>query len=709
MMWKKKEHRKIVVFSAILLCIFGLFSAWYVNNVRTIMKTETEEDMRFLLEQEAKNILSNLDNNFNPYGRLAGSADRQAAGEDALSARGGGYQISAPYPDPVSKKMVVAFSISAAGENDDARPAVFVAEVETLERELLHDFYGGNGICNVIDQNGDLILTVENDHRDKRFHNLYDKIMETCADRGAAERAVNQIKADLREGRSGFVECELDKVDRYIGYTNIGGAAKRWNLVCIAETGKADEHSGGIFHQTVLLCALAMLLMVFMIAYNVRVQSKSNKKLEKLAYYDALTQIYNVNYFQMKASAMIAQNNALAYAIICVDIKNFKYINKTYGYRVGDQIIRDMAGALHENFSKDEVCARLANDQFVILYAMEEYPKLLRYYAVLEEFIHRQNFGPVNISLAFTTGVYEVEDRGENIMEMIDKAKLAAKSAKTNPLLHCAFYDDALLQSFIREQEIENLMHAAFAKHEFLVYLQPKYEFKTKKFTGAEALVRWRSEKNGFMRPDEFIPVFEKTGFIVELDFYMLEEALKKVRGWLDKGVEPAVVSVNQSRIHMDNPLYVERLEALMKRYNMPPGLIELELTESMFLDDDKKLIAILERMHEIGFSISMDDFGSGYSSLNLLKEIPVDVLKLDKVFLEETANSERSRIIVEQVAQMARALGMRIVCEGVETQRQVEFLQKIGCDLAQGYFYAKPMPIEEFDDFCRTANACAN
>ena len=227
-----------------------------------------------------------------------------------------------------------------------------------------------------------------------------------------------------------------------------------------------------------------------------------------------------------------------------------------------------------------------------------------------------------------------------------------------------------------------------------------KNDLHTLSIIGAEALVRWVSPSKGFMQPDDFIPLFEKNGFIVELDFYVLEECCKKIREWIDNGIEPIPISVNQSRINLDDPFYVEKLNDILQKYELPVNLIEIELTEGMFSSSNTKLVKIMERMRKIGFSISMDDFGSGYSSLNLLKEIPVDILKIDKVFLDETANSRKSRIIISQVVSMARKLGMKVVCEGVENEEQAAFLRKIHCDFAQGYLYAKPMTIADFEEY---------
>lgn len=243
-------------------------------------------------------------------------------------------------------------------------------------------------------------------------------------------------------------------------------------------------------------------------------------------------------------------------------------------------------------------------------------------------------------------------------------------------------------------------LEKALAREEFLVFLQPKYSILGEKavLKGAEALVRWKSGESGFIYPNEFIPLFEHSGFITKLDMYMLEQVCRLQRKWLDEGYECVTISVNQSRLHLKNPEYIHTVKAIVDKYNIPYHLIELEITENAIFDDQKALIKTFRDLHDIGFITAMDDFGSGYSSLNMLKDIELDVIKIDKEFFGETLQNNRGRNVVACILKMLRELKFIVVAEGIESAEQVEFLKLCGCDMIQGYFFGKPSPVEEFE-----------
>ncbi|WP_236879340.1 putative bifunctional diguanylate cyclase/phosphodiesterase [Clostridioides difficile] len=242
-------------------------------------------------------------------------------------------------------------------------------------------------------------------------------------------------------------------------------------------------------------------------------------------------------------------------------------------------------------------------------------------------------------------------------------------------------------------------MNKALEKGEFIVYYQPKYSLgDVNEIEGAEALIRWNSPEFGFISPIDFIPLFEKNGFIVNIDMFVFEEVCKTLNKWINKGYTPVPISVNMSRVHLYRDNFIENITDLISKYNISPEFIELELTESVVFDNLNILIDIMKKIKEIGFLISMDDFGSGYSSLNLLKDLSFDILKLDRGFLIETTDTKRGKIIISKIVEMAKAIDIKVICEGVETYEQVEFLKEIGCDKVQGYLFAKPMVLDEFE-----------
>jgi len=302
----------------------------------------------------------------------------------------------------------------------------------------------------------------------------------------------------------------------------------------------------------------------------------------------------------------------------------------------------------------------------------------------------------IKYNIVISSGVYLVGDRKEEIETILDKANLAKDTVKGNHKSDYSFYDEALRDTLLEEKYIENNMYGALEKQEFQVYLQPKYTLEDKNIGGAEALVRWKHE-GSMIYPNKFIPLFEKNGFIIHLDMYVFEQVCYTIKRWLDNGIKPIPISVNVSRVHLNNPNFIDKFKKIVEKYQVPASLIELELTENTVLDNVDMLINIMNKLKTIGFKLSMDDFGSGYSSLNLLKEIPIDVLKIDKEFFN-SKEVERTEIVINNVIKMARELNILVVAEGVEKEEQVETLTHMKCNMAQGFFFAKPMPIEEFE-----------
>ncbi|MEG1396884.1 MAG: EAL domain-containing protein, partial [Oscillospiraceae bacterium] len=298
-------------------------------------------------------------------------------------------------------------------------------------------------------------------------------------------------------------------------------------------------------------------------------------------------------------------------------------------------------------------------------------------------------------------GVYVVEDPTMPVVDMIDRAKLALRETggTVNSQVQYRIYDERVRRRLLREKQLEDMMAEALKNHDFEVYFQPKYRTDSETIGGAEALVRWNSATEGMIYPDEFISIFEKNGSITRIDLWVFEQVCKTLRVWLDAGYKPMRISVNCSRVHLKMPDFLEKYRTIAEQYAVPPELLEIELTENVVFEDVVHLTKIIEDIHALGFSCSMDDFGSGYSSLNLIQDIPVDVLKLDKIFFRMgTDDLSRTESVVGSIITMARALSMETVAEGVEERAQVDMLKKLGCDYIQGYYFAKPMPIGDFE-----------
>ncbi len=389
------------------------------------------------------------------------------------------------------------------------------------------------------------------------------------------------------------------------------------------------------------------------------------------------------------------------YVLVYANIDRFKLINENYGNEVGDRVLRQIHSVIDEELRWDEVSGRIMADNFGILMRYHSLPKLdQRLYRISKQLSDLSDENGNSFGIVLYFGVYIIEEDDESdVSSMLEHANLARKKISPSHLVAMGIYNVKDSERLGRDKALEMKMHQALEHGDFVPFLQPKYELEGESIAGAEALVRWIDPNEGMIYPDEFIPLFENNGFIVELDLYMFEEVCKLVDRWHREGKYIFPVSVNLSRSHFQIPNFFDYYEYVLKKYNIPPKSIEIELTESLFYNDFESLSNLVKKIHDAGLSCSIDDFGSGYSSLNMLKDVCVDALKLDRVFFESGENDERGKDVIQSVIRLAQALDLHTISEGVEEREQVEFLKEMNCDLIQGYVFAKPMPVPEFEN----------
>ena len=337
-----------------------------------------------------------------------------------------------------------------------------------------------------------------------------------------------------------------------------------------------------------------------------------------------------------------------------------------------------------------QLYVRLTADVFMIATPYETKEDILAFVSMLEQRL--SGYENVKYTLAF--GVCFVTDINTNLRLYGDGAALARQSIKGDALHKVAFYHESMRTDARKRKFLEDAMHQALENHEFVMYLQPKYSISTCKMVGAEALVRWQHPEKGLIPPNDFIPIFEENGFVIPLDEFMWEEACKLLAEWQREGKEMLPISVNVSRRHLIDDHFVEVLNHLIEKYQIPKHYLEIEITETEQSKMQERGIALLK---ENGYTLLMDDFGSGYSTLNMLKDTQFDVIKIDRVFLQNFIASDRGQKIVEHTIKMSQDIGLGMVAEGVETKEQAEFLSNCGCDIAQGFYYAKPMCVADF------------
>lgn len=388
------------------------------------------------------------------------------------------------------------------------------------------------------------------------------------------------------------------------------------------------------------------------------------------------------------------------YVLVYVNIEQFKLINDMYGSAVGDEVLKKVQNIIDEELLDDEVSGRIMADIFGIFMRYHSIQKLdERLYRICRKIRDLKDEGGTPYGLHMVYGVCTAEDADANFDAMMERANLAQSNVdRSTHLVNMGIYDESAKKQLSRERELEMKMQKALENQEFVPYLQGKYELKNESVAGAEALVRWVDPEEGIIYPNEFIPLFERNGFIVQLDLYMFEEVCKLIDRWESAGCQIIPISVNLSRANFSIPNFFEQYKTILKKYVVPKGSIEFELTESLLYNNFEQVNRLVEEIHEIGMTCSIDDFGSGYSSLNMLKDVKVDCLKIDRVFFSEGDNSKRGQDIIRSILGLAQALQMKTVSEGIELPEQVDFLKAMNCNYVQGYVFAKPVTIEAFE-----------
>ena len=407
---------------------------------------------------------------------------------------------------------------------------------------------------------------------------------------------------------------------------------------------------------------------------------------------DAATGLLGKEAFFDEAAAYLRHSGARDVSIVCFDVDHFKLFNDLHGLDCGDELLRYLGRALALRFSPDgaQPLARLAADTFALCATG------IRPERVERILVDISSECPNGIDAIVRAGVYRIEDPASPVSIMCDRAVIALRTVKGSYFDRVALYDPGMREALVLEREVVAGVESALREDRIELFLQPKCNIRTGKIVGAEALARWRHPERGIVAPGEFIPLIERNGLVRSLDLRVWEKTAAWIRGLIDEGVQPVPVSVNVSRADIYLVDVAAELHALVERYGIEPSLIEVEITESAYSERPDRIVAAFDELAERGFTVLMDDFGSGYSSLNMLKDINVDVLKIDMRFLDR--DDRRSKDIMESVIRMARWLDLPVIAEGVETREQVNFLLDVGCSYAQGYYYARPMEAAAFE-----------
>lgn len=453
-----------------------------------------------------------------------------------------------------------------------------------------------------------------------------------------------------------------------------------------------SEHAA-MLRITVLPVGLWLVLLIVFIFSHLFSRRRIRTQVLQASQLDPLTGLANNAGMNVGLQRYFKRRSMVGHSLVCVDISAFHRFNTMYGYANGDALLRCVGKVISTTYA----CGtRTSSDIFVFVapsaQTLPHEAEQLLNQAVCDS-MGEQFASVVNFKL----GVFPILNDSHTLREIYDGALLALRDAKKHPKNNAVVYDHQLQQRSDLHKKIEVNMLGALSGGEFLVYIQPKFRVSDGLFCGGEALIRWKSEVMGFLTPDDFVPLFEGNGFIVELDFFMMEEVLKLLQYQHERKLPIAPISVNQSRITLTFPGYLERLEKLLAHYDVPLEYLEIEITEGALADEFDRIVELVNAFKRLGLSVSLDDFGSGYSSLNTLRLLPVDILKIDKGFLDESSTLPRSRTIIEHVINLSHGLGMGVVCEGVETSEQLEFLKQAGCDTLQGFLFSKALFFKDY------------
>lgn len=599
--------------------------------------------------------------------------------------------------DAADGKRVVVICVPIIQDGEVVAGIFAANSIEVIQQRISLETYNGRGSSFVISQDGSPLVLSKMFEEDEYFENLFTFIWgnkATSPDNTTAQA----FYADIEAGKCGSFLYDGPFGKRYLSYYPVG--MNGWYACTSVDQNLTELKTDATVKFTLLLEGATILLIIIFMMYIFMQKTRNHKELKVLAFIDKITGFGNWNKLKEDMKHLFKENPMQEYAMVILDVDDFKVVNDLYGHHRGNEILTAIASGVNGFVEPDETFGRNTADHFNVLLKFSSAEKIVERVEELNRIILSN---PICCRIKLSYGIYIIDDTSLSASVISDRAQLAKKSVKGRIDLNYAFYDGQVRDQLLLDREIETEMENALATGQFHMFLQPKILINGEKLSGAEALVRWKHPIKGIIPPFMFIPLFERNGFITKIDMYMFEQVCLLLKNFHTKCSEVCngdfTVSVNLSRIHLNNPYLVDDLCLIARKYDVSPSCIEIELTESAIFENIDSLVTIMNELKEKGFMISIDDFGSGYSSLNLLKDIPTDILKIDKEFLSEASDSGRGRKIISSIVQMANELGIQTVAEGVETKEQVDFLVDIGCDIAQGYYFAKPMPIEDFID----------
>ncbi len=683
----------------------------FINSISTMIKSQQDFERKEIAESlKTERIKHNFiriaiikpDGVYTENGKTINVFSRPYF-QEALK---GNHFISDILVSRLTGESIIVYSSPIKNSGEVIGVLLGVQSVDSLLEDLSVNTFNNDGLIRIVDKDANYILSTEEANSD--IKNVFDEIGNIWQDE---EIGKNRIKEIITNRETGVFTYNYGDYEYSVIYTPM--SYNDWYLFTMVPSHALPDKSVGHTQLIFVLCiSLGIILLIFIVGLSL-FQIRSQKVLQDIAFSDSLTGEGNQNWFTQKAEELINSNPNTKFAVVAVDIYQFKIVNDKYGRAKGDETLKHIYKTIKNSLQPNEIIARTSSDNFKVLIKYENdqlcIEKLKDWSSRINNF--NSDMGdndkffigivcgvcPVEHSIEKTTQPSEKYD----LLACYDRCAIALSTSKPikDSYLRCGFFDEWDLTVMIQHKIIENRMKSALKNEEFQIYLQPKYDIFQNKIAGAEALVRWADPTRGLIPPNDFIPLFESNGFILDLDLYVFDRTCHILRQWIDKGVEPVVISVNLSRAYLHDFTFLGKFEEIRRKYEVPTKFIELELTETVVIENMGILSDIINLIHDLGYSCSIDDFGSGYSSLNILKNIQVDTIKIDRgFFIGENSDTIKSDTIVRSVIDLARKLKMKTVSEGVEYKDQVDFLKDAKCDMIQGYYFSKPIPITEFE-----------
>lgn len=547
-----------------------------------------------------------------------------------------------------------------------------------------HTVMDGQGYIHVLDTDGNFLVRSENTLVKENVYSIFDGPYLSEATKAATREALQN-----QESMYGDFEYQGEKCHFYMEPIGLNG----WYLFCANRMWGSSLSLGHMIIIMACIFLFVLILMLLLLYYGYYKFRKNTAVLLQLAYYDSVTGAKNTLRFDK--DFRILCKNTCEFTVVAVNIHNFKGINDLFGKSRGDRVLVYVKKIIEESLNPGEFFCRDTADRFYIL-LLDTNKKAInkRIKKMISHISHTSlSYGEYRYELSLYAGIAIGEDR--------EKALVALQSIQNSRYTNVAFYNQELHESVRKKNQIESQMNVALQNKQFKLFLQPKFDLKTNQLIGAEALVRWQNPDGSYRYPNEFIPLFETNGFCSELDMYMMERVCEQIREWIDAGIEPIPLSVNQSKLLFCERNYPQNIQKILDVYKIPSSLITLEVLESVASDDLEHLNLQIKALHDKGLRVSMDDFGSGYSSLIMLYQLEIDELKLDRGFLRKASqeDNKRRQMILEQIICFVKKLEISIVAEGIETAQDRENMLSLGCDYGQGFFYEKPMDAQAFNE----------